>query len=42
LAPSEEDTLLGLLVLGLTFSGRAHSVAAAMTIVKQDDKPVRP
>ena len=34
LAPAEEDTLLGLLVLGLAFSGRANSVAAAMTLVK--------
>ena len=42
LAPSEEDTLLGLLVLGLAFSGRANSVAAAMSIVKQDYKPDRP
>jgi sugar (pentulose or hexulose) kinase len=35
LAPSEEDTLLGLLVLGLVFSGRAKSVAAAMSFVSQ-------
>lgn len=42
LAPSEEDTLLGLLVLGLAFSGRATSVAAAMSIVKQHHKPDRP
>ena len=40
LAPSEEDTLLGLLVLGLAFSGRAKSVAGAMTFVKQNYKPV--
>ena len=39
LAPAEEDTLLGLLVLGLAFSGRANSVAAAMTLVKQKYKP---
>ena len=31
LAPSEEDTLLGLLALALAFSGRATSVLAAMT-----------
>jgi hypothetical protein len=42
LAPSEEDTLLGLLVLGLAFSNRAQSFAAAMSIVKQNYKPVRP
>ena len=36
LAPSEEDTLLGLLVLGLAFSGRADSVAVAMSFVKQN------
>jgi sugar (pentulose or hexulose) kinase len=35
LAPSEEDTLLGLLVLGLTFSGRTKSVATAMSIITQ-------
>ena len=35
LAPSEEDTLLGLLILGLAFSGRAKSVAGAMSFVKQ-------
>ena len=29
LAPSEEDTLLGLLALALAFSGRAASVLAA-------------
>jgi sugar (pentulose or hexulose) kinase len=39
LAPSEEDTLLGLLVLGLAFSGRAQSVAGAMSFVKQNYKP---
>ena len=38
LAPSEEDTLLGLLVLGLTFSGRAKSVAGAMSFVSQSYK----
>ena len=38
LAPSEEDTLLGLLVLGLTFSGRAKSVAGAMSFVRQSYK----
>jgi sugar (pentulose or hexulose) kinase len=38
LAPSEEDTLLGLLVLGLAFSGRAKSVAEAMSFVKQSYK----
>jgi xylulokinase len=42
LAPSEEDTLLGLLVLGLAFSGRAHSVAAAMSNLRQDYKPDGP
>jgi sugar (pentulose or hexulose) kinase len=39
LAPSEEDTLLGLLVLGLAFSARAKSVAEAMSFVKQNYKP---
>jgi ribulose kinase len=38
LAPSEEDTLLGLLVLGLAFSGRAKSVAGAMSFVRQSYK----
>ncbi len=42
LAPSEEDTLLGLLVLGLAFSGRANSVAGAMSSVKQNYTPDRP
>jgi sugar (pentulose or hexulose) kinase len=42
LAPSEEDTLLGLLVLGLAFSGRAKSVAAAMAFVKQNYAPHGP
>ena len=35
LAPSEEDTLLGLLVLALAFSGQANSVARAMSLVRQ-------
>jgi sugar (pentulose or hexulose) kinase len=38
LAPSEDDTLHGLLVLGLTFSGRAKSVAGAMSFVRQSYK----
>ena len=38
LAPSEGDTLLGLLVLGLTFSGRTKSVAEAMSFVRQSYK----
>ena len=41
-APSDEDTLLGLLVLGLAFSGRANSVAESMSIVKRKYKPDRP
>ncbi len=36
IAPSAEDTLLGLLALALTFSGRATSVAGAMEIIKRD------
>ena len=40
LARSEEDTLLGLLVLAGAFSGRAKSVAGAMTLVKQNYQAV--
>jgi sugar (pentulose or hexulose) kinase len=39
LAPSEEDTLLGLLVLGHAFSGGSKSVSAAMSMLKKDHKP---
>jgi len=38
LAPVEEDTLLGLLVLGLAFSGKTKSVGDAMALVKQSYK----
>ena len=41
LAPSEEDTLLGLLVLGLAFSGRASSVAAAMSMISREGERPR-
>jgi sugar (pentulose or hexulose) kinase len=40
LAPSEEDTLLGLLGLGLTFSRRAKSVRDAMSSVRQNNSPL--
>lgn len=35
LSPSTEDTLLGLLALGLAWTGRARSVAAAMDAIQQ-------
>jgi hypothetical protein len=35
LAPSAEDTLLGLLVLALAFGGRAASVAEAASVVRK-------
>ena len=35
LSPSTEDTLLGLLALGLAWTGRARSVAAAMVAIRQ-------
>jgi sugar (pentulose or hexulose) kinase len=39
LAASEEDTLLGLLVLGLAFSGRHRSVAEAIAFVREHHQP---
>jgi sugar (pentulose or hexulose) kinase len=36
LAPSEEDTLLGLLILALAFSGRTASVSDAMSLARRD------
>ncbi len=35
ICPTPEDTLLGLLVLGLAFTGRAESVERAMTILRK-------
>ena len=39
LAASEEDTLLGLLVLGLAFSGRRSSVAEAISVARRRYQP---
>jgi len=39
LAPSDEDTLFGLLVLSLAFTGRAASVREAIALVRDNHQP---
>ena len=41
LAPSDEDTLFGLLVLSLAFTGRAKSVSEAITLARNNNQQLQ-